>query len=203
MPLNLLLSAALSGAEAILNKTLELDPLSKKKLLKLQGKIFSVKCTSPEIFIFITIHEEGFLLSPVIADLAEAEISASANELLKLLFAKDKSNIIRNNNVQIKGDITDIQELQEIIFDLDINWEYQLSKFIGDVPTQSLSNGLDLLKNFITKTAESIKTDVDEYIHEEAKMIPTTHELEDFYYRIDALRLRLDRNHARLTKLEI
>lgn len=203
MPLNLLLSTALSSVEAILNKALVLDPMSQKKLAKLQGKIFSVKCTNPEISIFITVHEEGFLLSPFIADEADSEISGSADELLKLLFAKDKSNIIRNNDIQIKGDATDIQDLQTIIFDLNIDWEYQLSKFIGDIPTQTLSDGLDLIKNFISKSATSFKTDIDEYIHEEVKIIPTANELEDFYYRIDALRLRLDRSQARLTKLEL
>jgi len=180
-----------------------LDSMSKKKLTKLHGKIFSIKCTAPEYSIFITVLEEGFLLSTVIADEADAEISGSANELLKLLFAKEKGNIIRNNNIRLKGDATSIQELQTILFELDIDWEYQLSKFIGDIPTQTFSDGLDLLKNFLNKSVASLKTDIDEYIHEEVKIVPTAYELEDFYHRIDALRLRLDRSHAKLTKLEI
>jgi len=203
MPLKLLISTALSRVEAFLNKTLMLDSMSKKKLTKLHGKIFSIKCTAPEYSIFITVLEEGFLLSTVIADEADAEISGSANELLKLLFAKEKGNIIRNNNIRLKGDATSIQELQTILFELDIDWEYQLSKFIGDIPTQTFSDGLDLLKNFLNKSVASLKTDIDEYIHEEVKIVPTAYELEDFYHRIDALRLRLDRSHAKLTKLEI
>ena len=151
----------------------------------------------------MTIYKEGFLLSPVIIDKADSEISGSANELLKLLFAKDKGNIIRNNNIQLKGDIASIQELQTILFELNIDWEYQLSKFIGDVPTQTFSDGLGLLQNFLNKSATNLKTDIDEYIHEEAKIVPAANELEEFYYRIDALRLRLDRSHARLTKLAI
>lgn len=203
MPIKLLFSSALSNAEFFLNKALMLDPISKKKLAKLSDKIFTIKCTTPDLSIFMTIYKEGFLLSPVIIDKADSEISGSANELLKLLFAKDKGNIIRNNNIQLKGDIASIQELQTILFELNIDWEYQLSKFIGDVPTQTFSDGLGLLQNFLNKSATNLKTDIDEYIHEEAKIVPAANELEEFYYRIDALRLRLDRSHARLTKLAI
>ena len=203
MPFNLLLSSALSNAEALLNRAIMLDPKTKNKLTNLHGTIFSIKCTSPEFSIFITVLEEGFLLSPVIAGEANAEISGSAHELSKLLFAKEKSSVIRNNKIFLKGDANSIQDLQTIIFELDIDWEYRLSKIIGDIPTQVLSESLDSIKNFLDESADSFKIDIHEYIHEEVKLIPTAHELEDFYYRIDALRLRLDRNHARLTRLEI
>ena len=207
MPLNLLLSTVLSSAELILNKALTLDPSSKNKLRKLQGNIFAINCVNSgrsilDYSIFITVLDEGILLSPVITDEANAEISASANVLLKLLLAKDKSNIIRNENIQLKGDASSIQDLQAILLELDIDWEYQLSKGIGDIPTQTLSDGLDILKNFISNSAASLTTDIDEYVHEEKNIVPTAAELENFFQRIDQLRLNIDRTESRIDNLK-
>lgn len=207
MPFKLLFSAALASAELILNKALMLDPASTKKLKELQGKTFVINCIGtessvPDYSIFITILEEGFLLSSVTADDADGEISASANVLLKLLLAKDKSSVIRNENIQLKGDASSIQDLQAVLLELDIDWEYQLSKGIGDIPTQALSDSLSFLKTFISDSATSIKTDIDEYIHEEKNIMPTTTELENFYQRIDHLRLRIDRTSSRINNLK-
>tara|TARA_R110000772_G_scaffold131045_2_gene239296 strand:- start:6882 stop:7508 length:627 start_codon:yes stop_codon:yes gene_type:complete len=203
MPLNLVLSAALASAESVVNKALELDPLSKKKLLKLSGKNIAITCTSPSLSLMITITEQGFALSPVQTLESDAEVSGTAATLLQLLMAKDKTKTIRTNAVQIKGDASSIQDLQVLLNELNIDWDYQLSKFIGDIPTQSLSNGLKYLKEFLHNSSESLKTDIDEYIHEEINLFPSADELELFYQRIDTLRLRLDRSQARISKLSV
>lgn len=203
MPFNLILSAALVGAETAINNALELDPLSKKKLLPLSGKTIAITCTSPSLSLIITVTEQGFSLSPLQTIEADSAISGSAAALLQLLTSKDKSKIIRTNAVQIIGDTGCIQDLQAILNDLNIDWEYQLSNFIGDIPTQSLSDGMKFIRDFLSKSSESLKTDLDEYIHEEINLFPSTDELELFYQRIDTLRLRVDRSQARITRLDI
>ncbi len=201
MPFELFLSAALSSVEIILNKALNLDPFSRNKLTPLQGKVFSIKCTKPDCKIFITVLENGFQLTSSIVDEADAEIAATADVLLKLLIAKNKDSIIRNENIQLKGDASSIQDLQAILFDLDIDWEYQLSKLIGDIPTQALSDGIAKLKIFLSNNAASFTEDIEEYLHEEKKIVPTMSELEIFYQRIDQLRLKVDRAESRINKL--
>jgi len=145
--------------------------------------------------------ENGFQLTNSIIDEADAEIAATADVLLKLLIAKNKDSIIRNENIQLKGDASSIQDLQAILFDLDIDWEYQLSKLIGDIPTQALSDGIAKLKIFLSNNAASFTEDIDEYLHEEKKIVPTMSELEIFYQRIDQLRLKVDRAESRINKL--
>jgi ubiquinone biosynthesis protein UbiJ len=203
MSLNLLLSVALSQAETLLNKALALDPATQIKLLELNGQNIAVRSIHPQLAILIAINEQGVSLSPLISDITDqvdAEISGPAKELIKLLLTKEKSNIIRNQKIQLKGDITSIQALQNIFLKLDIDWEYHLSKLLGDVPTQTFSDGMAFLKNFINSSTSSLQNSVDEYIHEESNLFPSSNELERFYQRIDSLRLRLDRNQARINK---
>ena len=201
MSLKLIFGSALTGMETVLNNALALDPASKKKLIKLSGKTIAVAVSSPSLSLFITITERGFLLSPIQTAEADSEITGSATSLLPLLISRDKTKIIRTNSVQLKGDISVIQDFQNLLTDLNIDWEYQLSKFIGDVPTQGLSNGLKFIADFISKSSASLKNDLDEYIHEEINLLPGTTEMERFYQRIDTLRLSLDRNQARVNKI--
>ena len=182
------------------NNAISLDPVSKKKLLPLNGKIIVVQCTAPSLTISITVNDQCILLSPMHPDKADSYISGSASALLQLLTAKDKSKSIRAYAIQLKGDTVTIQAFQNILFSLNIDWEYPLSKVIGDIPTQALNEGLTLLKNFVNRSSASLINDIDEYIHVEINLLPTTDELENFYQRIDTLRLRLDRNQTRVAK---
>ncbi len=202
MTAKLLLAGALANIEILVNEALSLDTQSRSKLARLDGNIIAVKSTEPTCFIYITAHEQGFLLSPEIAGDADAEISGTAAALLKILVAHDKNKSIRQNNIILKGDIAIIQDFQNTLMQLNVDWEYQLSKFIGDIPTWFLTEAKNSLNNFFEQSVISLKNDIDEYLHEEKKVLPTRYELENFYHRIDELRLKLDRNQARLAKLQ-
>ncbi len=202
MSFELLLSSAFSGAEELLNKALELDPASKNKLFGLSGKVFEVKCTSPEFSIFITIHEQGFLLSPFFDGNSDAKISGKASGLLELLTSSDKEKVIRSKAIKLQGDTEAIQQFQSMLFELNIDWEYHLSKLIGDIPTQTLSEGLDFLGDFLKKTGTSIQSYIDEYAHNEANLFPHDEEIESFSQRINQLRLKVDRSEARIRNFE-
>ncbi|MAY03729.1 MAG: hypothetical protein CMQ38_12225 [Gammaproteobacteria bacterium] len=201
MPLELLQGTALSIAEEVINKALSLDGQNKKKLLSLDGKVISIACDNPVIFVTVTIHQQGVLLSPFDHQDADARISGSATALINLLLAKDKNQAIRKEKIQIQGNAGVMQEVQDVLQDLDIDWEYQLGRIIGDIPTQLVSDGIRQFRVFINNSHERMLNNLDEYLHIESAMFPEKNELESFYRRVDELRLRLDRNKTRIQKL--
>lgn len=202
MPFDLLYSSALSGMQVIINKALTLAPSTSRKLARLSGQTIAVESTSPSLEFFITVLDEGVLLGHQFDQQPDARISASASALMQLLLADDKTEVIRRKGIGLHGKTESIQTLQECLASLNIDWEYQFSKILGDIPTQALSDGLKALQEFIGESSSRMRTNIDEYLHEEIKMFPTRVELENFYREIDQLRLRLDRNRARLERLE-
>ena len=201
MSLELAFASALSGAEILINQALELDPQSKKKLLALKGKLIGIQSSAPEINLSINIHDQGILLSPLADPACDALIRGNASSLMNVLLTKDKSAAMRQYNIHIQGDAAVIQLLQDVLNGLDLDWEYQFSKLLGDVPTQLLGDSLRQLQQLMRHAHTRMRANLDEYLHEESALLPGKNELEVFYQRIDDLRLRMDRFNSRLQKL--
>ncbi len=202
MPLNLVLAAALASIEKLINQTLSLDSASQEKVRDLEGKVVCVQSTSPRLSIYLIFHQQGLMLSSVYDRPCDATVQGTATALMTLLISRDKQKAIRQEAIQIQGDAAAIQQLQTLADTLDIDWEYQLSNMIGDIPTQLLSDGFRQLRVFLADSHEHMSANLDEYLHEESKLLPGKVELEAFYQRIDELRLRLDRFKSRLSNLE-
>lgn len=201
MPLALLTTAVLAGVELGINNVLKLDSASQQKLAALDGAVFAVNCTSPALEVFLIVRGQTLSLCSYYEGEADTRISGQASALLALLLARDKSQAFYNKDLEIQGNLEPLQTLQKILSGLNIDWEYQLSKFIGDIPTQAFSTSLDSASELAKKTHASLTMDIDEYIHEEKKLFPGAGELESFYKAIDQLGLRVDRADARLRKL--
>jgi ubiquinone biosynthesis protein UbiJ len=201
MSLELAFASALSGAESLINQALELDPQSKKKLLILKGKLIGIQSSRPNLGISMNIHDHGLLLTPLVDPACDVVIQGNASALLNVLLAKDKSAAMRQQNIYIQGDAGVIQLLQDVLNGLNLDWEYQFSELLGDVPTQMLSDSLKQLKKFMSHTHSRMRANLDEYLHEESALLPGKNELKVFYQRIDDLRLKIDRFNSRLQKL--
>jgi ubiquinone biosynthesis accessory factor UbiJ len=202
MPLTLLTTAVLAGVELAINNVLKLDTASQKKLAKIDGAVLLIECLTPDLEIFLVVRDQHLHLYSYYEEEVDARISGQSTALLKLLFAKDKNHAFYDEGLEIKGEIGLLQTLQKTLTDLNIDWEYHLSKFIGDIPTQTFSEGLSTAKDLAQNTHESLLMDIDEYIHEEKKLFPAANELASFYQSIDQLRLKVDRAEAKLNFLE-
>lgn len=202
MSLDLALSTALAGVEKLVNQALRLDPASQQKIRALDGKVICIKSQTPSLSIYLSFHQQGLMLSSIGDQVGDATIEGKASSLVNLLLAGDKQAAIRQQAIQIQGDAAAIQQLQILADSLDIDWEYQLSTFAGDIPTQLLSDGLRHLQTFLSKSHARMSSNLDEFLHEESRLLPGKGELETFYQRIDELRLRVDRTKSRLSRME-
>lgn len=201
MVTTLLHSALLSALESCVNHVLALDPAAQKKLQPLAGKILRIHCERPDICVNIMVCEDQLLLTSNADFNADASIHGKLASLLKLLAARDTSRL-REDGIVIQGDTGLINALQGIFSNMDVDWEFRLSKIIGDIPTQLLSDSLDAGKSFLKQSGRNLRQDVDDYLHEESRLFPSSVQLDRFYRSIDSLRLRVDRLQARTSRLQ-
>ena len=197
----LLSTAVCTAIELSINKVLSLDPSGQTKLSALSGPVIAIQCTSPELEIFISVRNQAIHLSTYYEGEPDTCIIGSANALLRLLTAKDKNHSFYDKELALQGRLEHLQALQKVLLGLNIDWEFHLSKFIGDIPTQTFSDSVATASHFAKNTHDSLMMDIDEYVHEERKLFPSERELESFYGSIDALRLKLDRVQARVVNL--
>jgi ubiquinone biosynthesis protein UbiJ len=131
----------------------------------------------------------------------DACISGSALAMLRLLTDRSDTRSLVNPAIQISGDVEFVQSVYRLFAAMEIDWQEPLSQVIGDVPVQGLQQLFDGLRSFTRKTADSARRNLDEYLHEESRLVPPLHQVEAFDQGLDDLRLRLDRLQARVQRL--
>jgi ubiquinone biosynthesis protein UbiJ len=205
MVVNLVQSALLYSMETCINQVLSLDVEARKKLQNISGKALRVHIEKPQFTFTLLINDEGTIhshqdkssyKSPVV----ETTISGKASSIFKLLIKRD-THSLHADGIVITGNTSLIESLQTIFQDLDLDWEYELNKFVGDIPTQAVSDSLKGAIKAANNTKQSVIQNVDEYLHDETKTFPSKTEATDFYHSIDALRLRVDRLQSKVDKL--
>lgn len=192
--------ALCSVIEKLINQALVYNIHGARALKPLHEKTLTVK-----------LAELGFPLSFYVNDdtihvLASDEhndctLITSISSLVALKEQQQLTELIKQDKLDILGDIKVAQRFADIAESLDIDWQTELAKRIGDIPAYKLGQ---LGKNVLSKltfAAEQIQADASEWFVHEKKMIVTeseltafnkevtqvTKELDDISQRIDAL----------------
>jgi len=195
-------TALLGLMESVVNHALQMDPASLQRLNKLSGHVVEISCTAPVLTVFIRPHSQGMILQGHYDHQADCCISASALALLKLMTADNKTEALFDNQVSLSGDLEVSQALQNLLADLDIDWEGRLAEYIGDIAAHQIGNQARSLHSWGKGASQSMLLNIEEYLHEETRDLPPRAELEPFYRGIDELALTTDRLAARIERLQ-
>jgi ubiquinone biosynthesis protein UbiJ len=184
-------------AELALNSLLKLDAATPSRLQNLQGKTLAVHVTQPQFVIYLSITHQGLHLSHLFEGKPDASLHGSIPALLRLLSKGNGITSLHASNVELRGNTSFVQQLQNLLLDLDIDWEFQFSRIIGNLPTSVLSSGFNQAADFAKQSSSRFKQNLQDYLAEESTLLPRTHELEAHYAAINALALRVDRLQAK------
>jgi ubiquinone biosynthesis protein UbiJ len=195
----LLLTAALAGAEKLINKALVYDPGSRIGLQKLQGQVLAVHITAPEVQFFVTPNEEGLRLMAQWEGSVDTRISGSLLALARI-GSQDIHNL-KDSGVEVMGKTSLLADLQQLLKNVDIDWEEILTQFLGDIVGHQAAQLIRSKLDWAGARVNSGQRLMREFLTEELKTIPGKNELEDFYRQVDDLRLAVDRAAARVEKI--
>lgn len=194
-------TAAIAGLEAALNKALQLDPCTQKKLQELAGHVFLLHFSSPELSLYLVPAGGEVSLRGYYDGEADTTLTGSAREFAKLAAASDPANALINGDLELHGDSNALIKLQQIARDLDLDWEAPIVDLFGDLVGHQLGQGIRQGLRFGLSALRGFKRQLDEYIVEESDLAPPRWQVEDFYHQVDQLALRTERLEARLIKL--
>lgn len=195
----MLLTAALAGAEKLINNALVYDPGTRIGLKKLQGQVLAIHITAPKVQFFVTPDEEGLRLMAQWEGDVDTRISGSLLALTTI--ASQDIHNLKNSGVEVMGKTALLADLQYLLKNVDIDWEEILTQFLGDVVGHKAAQLIRSKLDWASKRMHSGQRLTSEFLTEELKAIPGKNELEDFYQQVDGLRLAVDRAAARLGKI--
>ena len=199
--MNLITGAAVAACEKIINKALDYDPATRLALSKCQGKILAIKVSVPPCKCFVFFQEDSLrLMSSWDADV-DTEISGSPLALAQL--ASTPVHNLKNSGVTVAGDLQLLADLQQLVKNLDLDWEELLTQLSGDLLGHQTAEVIRKSASWQKQQAQKIQRLSAEFVTEEMQAVPSKIELENFYQQVDELRLAADRLMARVNGLKL
>ena len=194
----------LSGLERTLNALLSRDPAAPSRLARLDGSRLLFRLERPSATLLIQFHKHGLHLSrPESVDEVDADaiVEIDTEALGELLAGQSIERLMFRGSLAVRGRTQSLEQARELILDLDLDWENELARFLGDQPAHSLAEGLRRLARWGLRTHHELSADIGEYVFEEGRLLPGRDQLEVLRDHLTELEVASDRLEARLERL--
>jgi ubiquinone biosynthesis protein UbiJ len=171
------------------------------RLHALAGKVIAVQCQSPALELYILPSGDGLQLAAQWHAPADCTLTAPAASLVRLALSREKTAILHRPEVSLDGDSAVLLQLAGILQDLELDWEYEISRWLGPVATTLLAGHLRSRVNLASHGATSLKQNLADYLAEESRTLVGQREANARFAELDQLKLALDRLEARIERL--
>jgi ubiquinone biosynthesis protein UbiJ len=196
-----LYTALFAAVERVVNQALELDPAGRQRLDQLADCVFALHCTAPPLDVYLQPGNGRVRLMGFYDGRVTTSVQGVASDFAELATAADPTAALINGKLELKGDSAPLIELQKIITTLDIDWEAPLVDVLGDVAGHQLAQFLRGAHGWGRQATASLGRQLEEFIHEEARLSPPRLEIEDFFRDVQQLGLQVDRLESRARRL--
>ena len=184
-----------------MGRYLQADPsLVASSLKAMSDKAVGLSLTVPRLELFLLIKADTIRVSADYDEQPNTWIRGSLFDLLRL--GLDKNNDKQAVHLEIVGDVQLGQRLQQLLTEIEFDWEELLSPLIGDIATHEISRGMHATGDFVSRCIESLSFSSGEFLQEELKITPSQQELHYFIDHVEQLRDAVERLDARLQRVE-
>lgn len=183
------------------NRLLGLDPGARERLAGLAGRHLDVHLTGMPTPLRVSFTEDGLSLG-IIDDTAvgaSATLTAAPSALLALALSNGQSG---GRDLAFKGDVGMIHDVRLLFSELEIDWEEQLSRVLGDVAAHQVGRAARGFGDWLRHVGDVFLNNAGEYLTEERHSLPAAQEVERFITDVDRLRQDADRLVARVRRLQ-
>lgn len=193
---------SLLALQKAINHALALDDGMPVKLNALDGKVIEIIISPLNVLFFITFNHATLELLASYDGKPDTVIHSSPMGLIRLsLLPSSKVRSLFNDKIRISGDIELGQRVKALFDEIDIDWEGHLAHFTGDVVAHQIGSFVREGRALKERFTQSLRRNVTEYLHEEARVFPGNEEMNDFFNDVDALSLEVERLSAHINQL--
>ena len=173
-------ATAIAALEQVINQGLKLGSDSAQTLEQLEGRIFWLDIEGTELNLYLLPGRHGLQLRGFLEGPVDTHVRGTIADFVELIGSTDTPSTLINGGISIRGDSAPLLQLIALLQTLSLDWEASLAGLIGDIPAHQVGrivrNGLRWGKH----AAGSLGRQVEEFLHEEARLLPTHAELQDF-----------------------
>ncbi|WP_312936944.1 SCP2 sterol-binding domain-containing protein [Pseudomonas sp.] len=197
----MLMAGVLASVEQGLNRVLRMDSTALPRLAGLEGKVIAIDCQQPSLKVFILPDEEGLMLAGHWEGDVHCTLRAPAGSLLRLAFSANKTAVLHSPEVELHGDSAALLDLFGVLQDLELDWQYEVSRWLGPVATSLLAGHVRTRTRWTRQGLARFSQNLSDYLAEESRTLVGKREAEAAFSELDALKIDLDRLEARIRRL--
>jgi len=191
-----IMDMAIWPVNKLINNALQLDPETLDKLTPLAGKVLAIDLTGTNQILFACIQVDALRLS--FNTSMEPHTTLIGTPLAFMRFLINQSPNTISSDIKIIGDPHFAQQVQLILTHLSIDWEEQLSKFVGDSAAFQLGRAGKNVQTWLKETRQALRNDTKEYLQQEIQQLPERQAVNHFLNAVDELRNDVERLATRI-----
>lgn len=191
----------LALAEQAINRVLALDATAAKRLQPLQGKVLAVHARAPELSFYVLPSATGLRLASQWLGEVHCSVSARTADLLQLAKAANKTQVLHGQAFVIDGDSGVLLALAAVLQDLELDWQYPLSRSLGPLATSGIDSLLSASAKLGRHSLQSFEQTLADYLSEESRTLVGNREAQYHFTELEHLKLSLERLEARVARL--
>lgn len=194
-------AAVLGALEAGLNRYIALDPEGARGFEAIDGRIIAIEVKGIGVRLTLIPGTGGVQLFGAYDAAPDCLIRGTPLALARMAAAERKESELGAGAVEIEGDTSIAHDLAKAMAGLDVDWEEQLSRVLGDPIAHQLGEGVRAAADWGRRTSGTLRTNLKEYLEEEGRLLPGRYELDAFLAEVDGLRDDVERLEARIQRL--
>ena len=191
-----------SVIQSLGRQVLNLDAEAKMKIAAFKDKIIHIKIEDLNLNYYFHFENGLLLVENNAVHPHSASISGKLNAFLTAAANQNSSDSIFKGELMFSGEISTAKLFQDFVKTLNIDWQEPLAQWFGDPVGHTLYKGMEKFSSWLRVTARSTRTDIAEYLQEEARVTPTYYEQQGLFDEVDQIRSRTDRLNARINQLK-
>ena len=200
----LLPQVATASLELIINKALVLNSNKAISYATVAQKTLTLQLAELSFPLSFTMNVVSKPVSMIVSSLTERSdctIKTSVNTLKKLKANQSLTQLIKQDELDVSGDVKVAQQFANIVQSLEIDWQSELAKHLGDIPTHNLLHFGNKITKSVTSTGKKLQADIGEYLVHEKRLVVTNSQLSAFYQQAKQISDKVDTLSERIDKL--
>lgn len=186
--------------ESALNRAVDLDPDTRTRLDKLDGRSVQVHLSGPDLALRISVQQGRLRVGPP-EEGGSLRVTASPGSLLAMALRRDEDGVAPGK-VDIAGDAELARRLERLARQYAPDVEEAFARTFGDVIGVPLARALREGLAHARETVSHLTEDGADWLRDEGRVAVAPGEMDLFLDGVDAVRERTERAEARFARLE-
>ena len=183
------------------NRYISADPERANQLSQINGKTIRLYIKELNQNCILKINGLSVVELEEPADKTDVEVIVSLKVLSDFMLGVDKENMLKNGDLEIKGDAHVASVFQHTMKSIEIDWEEILSDYTGDAIAHHLGAGIRELHALRARMKENFRLDARDFLQDNLQVAVTKEEVDEFMRDVDTMRAQVERLEARLNRL--